>query len=139
MADFDLQEFIDRYVAVWNEPDAKLRRNAIRELWSEDAIHVLGAPPEIQEAAERIGFVSTTLQARGHDELEARVTRAYEEFVAPGTYRFRSRPDAARLHNVVKFTWEMATGSGEVAGVGLEIFILGADGRIDSEYQFIER
>jgi hypothetical protein len=58
---------------------------------------------------------------------------------AAGTYVFRSRGDAGRLHDVVKFNWEMvAKDGGEVAGVGLEIPILGPDGRILSDYQFLE-
>jgi hypothetical protein len=139
MADIDLQALTDRYVAVWNEPDAEVRRNAIRELWSEDATHVLQAPQDIRQAAEGLGFVSTTLEARGYDALEFRVMRAYEKFVAPGTFTFRSRRNADRLHDIVKFNWEMVPrDGGAVAGVGLEILVLGADGRILSDYQFIE-
>ena len=29
----NMHEFIDRYVAVWNEPDAERRRERIAELW----------------------------------------------------------------------------------------------------------
>ncbi|MFF5025480.1 hypothetical protein ACWCPJ_31710 [Streptomyces collinus] len=71
--------------------------------------------------------------------LEFRVTRAYEESVAPGTIVFRSRGNTDRLHEVVKFTWEMAPrDGGEIAGVGLEILMLGPDGHIVSDNQFIE-
>ena len=52
---------------------------------------------------------------------------------------FRPRDNADRLGNVVKFNWEMVpTGGGEPAGVGLEILVLGDDGRIRIDYQFIE-
>ncbi|HEX8861242.1 MAG TPA: hypothetical protein VGC06_19535, partial [Actinomycetes bacterium] len=68
-----------------------------------------------------------------------RVTRSYEEFVAPGEFVFRPRDNVARLGNVVKFNWEMVpVGGGEAAGVGLEILILDDDGRIRIDYQFIE-
>ncbi|MGW9193545.1 hypothetical protein [Micromonospora chersina] len=139
MADIDLQDLTDRYAAVWGEPDPGRRRAAIRELWSADAVHVLQPPQEMRQAAEGLGFDRLVLEARGHDALELRVARAYEEFVAPGTFVFRSRGDAERLHDVVKFHWEMAPrAGGDVAGVGLEILILGADGRIVRDYQFIE-
>ncbi|MFF4894311.1 hypothetical protein [Micromonospora chersina] len=139
MADIDLQDLTDRYAAVWGEPDPERRRAAIRELWSADAVHALQPPQEMRQAAEGLGFDRLVLEARGHDALELRVTRAYEEFVAPGTFVFRSRGDAERLHDVVKFHWEMAPrAGGDVAGVGLEILILGADGRIVRDYQFIE-
>ncbi|MEV0633147.1 hypothetical protein ACI2LC_37340 [Nonomuraea wenchangensis] len=139
MADIDIHDLTDRYVAVWNEPDAERRRTAIGELWSADAVHVLQPPKEMLRTAEGLGFDGLFLEARGHHALEFRVTRAHEEFVAPGTFVFRSRGNTDRLHNVVKFNWEMAPrDGGEVAGVGLEILILGPDGRIVSDYQFIE-
>jgi hypothetical protein len=82
---------------------------------------------------------AATLQAHGHDELEIRVRTAYEEFIAPGKFTFRARDNAERLADVIKFNWEMISTDGdEVAAVGLEIFFLGADGRIKADYQFIE-
>ncbi|WP_327001702.1 hypothetical protein OHA72_42245 [Dactylosporangium sp. NBC_01737] len=139
MADTDLQNLTDRYVAVWGEPDADRRRAAVRELWSDDAVHVLQAPQELRQAAAGLGFDRLVLEARGHAELESRVARAYHEFVAPGTYVFRARGDADRLRDVVKFRWEMVPRDGGApAGSGLEILVLGADGRIVGDYQFIE-
>jgi hypothetical protein len=67
------------------------------------------------------------------------VTRAYEEFVAPGQFTFKARDNADRLHNVVKFTWDMVPAVGGVAaGSGLEILIFDEEGRIETDYQFIE-
>ncbi|MEW1887860.1 hypothetical protein ACGFR6_14135 [Streptomyces sp. NPDC048567] len=139
MADIDIHELTDRYVAVWNEPDAERRRAAVRALWAADAIHVLRPPQEVREVAEGLGFDRLLLEARGYDALDFRVTRAHEEFVAPGTFVFRSRGNADRIRDVVKFNWEMAPrDGGEAAGVGLEVLVLGPDGRIVSDYQFIE-
>jgi hypothetical protein len=139
MTDIDPRELAGRYVAVWNEPDPEARRKAIQELWTEGGAHVLQPPQEIRTAATGLGFTSTTLDARGHDALEVRVTRAYQEFVAPGEFTFRPRDNAARLHNVVKFDWEMVSSSdGEVAGAGLEILVIDEDGRIKTDYQFID-
>lgn len=139
MTDIDPPELADRYVAVWNEPDAGTRRKAIHDLWAEDGAHILQPPQEIRTVATGLGFTWTSLEARGHDALEVRVTRAYEEFVAPGKFSFKARDNADCLRNVVKFNWEMvASGGGEVAGVGLEILVLDEDGRIKTDYQFIE-
>ncbi len=139
MVDTELKDLTDRYVAVWSEPDQERRRAAVRELWAGDAVHVLQPPQEMRQAAEGLGFDRLVLEARGHDELEVRVTRAYEEFIAPGTFVFRSRGDAERLRDVVKFRWEMVPrDGGDVAGVGLEVLVLGAEGRIVGDYQFIE-
>jgi hypothetical protein len=133
-------DFVERYVAMWNEPDASARRASVHELWAEDGIHVLRPPQELLDAAVTIGFRNPVLEARGHAELEHRVTRAHDEFVAPGEFRFRAREDVMRLGDVVKFGWEMARAhDNEVVAAGLEFVILDARGRIRADYQFIER
>jgi hypothetical protein len=44
-----------------------------------------------------------------------------------------------RLRDVVKFRWKMvSTKDGAVAGLGLEFLVIDAEGRIRSDYQFIE-
>jgi hypothetical protein len=127
-------------VNIWNETDAELRRSKIRELWSENAVHVLEPPLAMRESAAAIGFSSPTLEVRGYAALEARVSRANDEFVASGQFFFRSCGNASRLHDLVKFNWEMvATSGGDVAGVGLEVLVVDDDGRIRTDYQFIER
>jgi hypothetical protein len=134
----DPKELVDRYVALWSEPDAEQRGRAMAELWTQDGAQFLQPPQQVREAAAGLG-VTPTLEARGHDELKVRVTRSYEEFIAPGEFVFRARDNAARLGNVVKFNWEMVpVGGGEAAGVGLEILILDDDSRIRIDYQFIE-
>lgn len=139
MTGIDPQELAGRYVAVWNEPDAARRRAAIEGLWADDGAQILQPPAEMKAAAAQLGFGSPTLQARGHDELEVRVTRSYQDFVAPGKFTFRSRHNADRLDNIVKFNWEMIpVGGGDPAGVGLEVLVLAGDGRIEADYQFIE-
>jgi len=76
MTDVNPQDLADGYIALWTQPDAELRRKAIRDLWAEDGTHILWPPVEIREAAAALGFDSTTLEARGHGALEARVTEA---------------------------------------------------------------
>jgi len=131
------QELAERYTAVWMEPDDDGRREAIADLWSEDAIHILQPTQEVYEAADERA-VNPTWQVRGHDELEARVVSAYEEFVATGQMSFRLREAARRLGDVVTWRWEGVSPDGEVLGVGLEFVILAADGRIATDYQFVE-
>jgi hypothetical protein len=129
----------DRYVALWNEADTNRRRAAIADLWTEEGVHILQPPQEMRALAARPGFgLTATLEARGHSALEARATSAYEAFISAGDCRFQRRDDVERLADVVKFTWEMVTKDGNVAGVGLEFLILAPDGRIERDYQFIE-
>ena len=139
----NVKELVDRYTAIWNEPDPDRRRQGVAQLWSEDAVQILEPPQEAREAAASLE-VTPTFQARGHRELEARVTRAYEEFVAttgnifrPQAHEIRPQDHGTRLADVVTFRWEMVTDAGEVAAGGLEFVVLGADGRIQTDYQFI--
>jgi hypothetical protein len=134
----DIADLADRYVSVWNEPDAARRRALVGELWTADGTHLLQPPEEIRAAADGLGVVPT-LAAHGHDQLDARVTKAYDEFVAPGRYLFRRRDPGTRVHDAVRFRWEMVDRSDDtVAAVGLELLLLAPDGRIRLDYQFIE-
>jgi hypothetical protein len=135
----DSGELATRYVAAWNEPDPQRRRDMVRGLWAADGAQVLEPPQEIRDAGAALGMTAR-LEAHGHDELEDRVARAYDDFVAPGEFTFRSRGNTARLGDLVKFNWEMVRADdGEVAAVGLEILQLDHDGQIRLDYQFIER
>ena len=130
----------DKYISLWNEPDHERRRQLIRELWTEDGSQVLEPPQEMLAAANTIGFRSPRLESRGYEQLEERVKRAYDEFVGSGQYRFRRRDNVSRLDHVLKFGWEMVpTDSDEAVAVGLEIMMLVPDGRIRTDYQFIEQ
>ncbi len=69
MTDDDPRDLVRRYVAMWNEPDAEVRRRGVRELWAEDGAQVLQPPEEIREAAARIGFAAPVLEARGQRSM----------------------------------------------------------------------
>ena len=139
MINIDVQDLVRRYVAVWTEPDAGRRRKAIEELWAEDGVQTLQPPEEMRQTAVSLGFATAVLEARGHDALEFRVTRSYQEFIAPGEFTFQSRGSVGRVENVVKFSWEMIpSGGGDPAGIGVEVLILDQDGRIRTDYQFVE-
>ena len=71
-----VDQIVDRYLAVWSEPDAGARREAVAALWAPDGV----------EYVENIQF-------RGHGELEARIAEAYTEFVASGLFTIGSADD----------------------------------------------
>lgn len=129
-------ELADRYVAIFNEPDPERRHAAVRALWSEGGVQVLNPPREVREAAATLAM-SPIFESRGHAELEARVTRAYEQFNAK--YEFRRSGEAARLQDVLTFRWEaVLRDSGEPDGAGRHVFMLDPDGRIRLDYLFVE-
>ncbi len=118
-----LNELVNRYVAVWNEPDAALRREGIAQLWAEDGAHF-----------------TPSLEARGYPALEVRVAGAYEKWVKAGGFVFRSAGNAEAHHNGVRFNWEMVPAAGSAAAaVGFDFLVLGDDGRIRLDYQFLDR
>ncbi|MET8246658.1 hypothetical protein ABZV31_20915 [Streptomyces sp. NPDC005202] len=150
MPAIDPQDLIEHYIGVWNEPDTEIRCKTVHGLWAEDGLHVLRpppempaprrcTPPEMHDRAVGLGFTTAVLEARGHDELHARVTRAYEEFVAPGTYVFRIREPAQQLRDVITFRWEsFHREENRATGGGREFLVLAEDGRIRLDHQFVD-
>jgi hypothetical protein len=131
-------ELAEKYVTLWNEPDADRRRRMIAELWAEDGRHILQPPEEIRGIAAQPGLAMTAiLEARGYEEIEARAASAYEHWVGSEGLSFRGRGDADRLGDVVKLHWEAVAKDGEVFAVGLSFLVLAAGGRIERDYTFI--
>jgi hypothetical protein len=128
----------EKYLAVWNEPDADQRRLMIAELWAEDGRHILQPPQEIRAIAAQPGIGMTAiLEAQGYEEIEARAASVYEHWVGSEGFSFRGREDADRLGDVVKLHWEAVAKDGTVFAVGLSFLVLAADGRIKRDYTFI--
>ena len=111
---------VGRYLAVWHEPDAELRRKRIADLWVEDSVQF-----------------TPSREIRGYQALEERVEAAHEEFVKTGGFVFRRSSDVNGHHNALMFHWEMVPASGgEAAAVGTIFLLLNDDGRIRLDYQF---
>jgi hypothetical protein len=128
----------EKYVALWNEPDADRRRRMIAELWAEDGRHILQPPQEIRKIAAQPGIAMTAiLEARGYEQIEARAASAYEHWVGSEGLSFRGRDDADRLGDVVKLHWEAVGKDGTVFAVGLSFLVVAANGRIERDYTFI--
>jgi hypothetical protein len=133
------EQLADRYMALWNEPDAERRRRMIAELWTEDGSQILQPPQEMREIAASPGIgLAATLEARGHSELQARATTSYEHWVGSEGLSFWARDDAQRLGDVVEFHWEAIADDGSTAAVGVNALVLAADGRIQRNYTFVD-
>jgi hypothetical protein len=115
----NVMDLVDRYVAVWNEPNADERRKRIRSLWAPDGTTCYGL-----------------LDAHGYEAIEARVTGSWDKWLRGGTYTFRPK-NAVCHHGVIKFDWVMCTvPGGDVEAGGLSFLILNPDRRIKHDYQF---
>lgn len=116
----DIEQFADRYMAVWNEADAELRYKSITELWGEDGAQFTRAR-----------------EVHGHQALFERISTNYETFVKTRGFLFRLSGEVIAHHQAVKLSWEMVPTNGdEVAGVGVIFLLLRDDGRIHLDYQF---
>src|SRR5579871_5905120 len=104
----DLEALADRYVAVWNEPDADERRARIAALWTEDGVHL--APSH---------------EARGHGAIETRVIGAHDKWVADGGYVFRRHGPVEGHHGLVRMKWDMRPAAGgPIEAMGSHVFVL---------------
>ena len=109
---------VSRYLAVWNEPDEGLRRAAVAAVWVPDATE----------------FVHE-VQHHGYEQLQARVTRAHQAFVATGKYTVAGAGDVTSHGDVVTFTAQLVTSAGEVDWASRVFLLLDADGRVKEDYQ----
>lgn len=116
----ELDQLMEGYMVLWNEPDAQRRREIIGELWTKDGAHFTGSR-----------------EYRGYEALEERVSEAYEQFVEKGGFVFRLSSEVKAHHRGVTFTWDMVPANGgEVAATGLVFLQLNDEGRIVLDYQF---
>jgi hypothetical protein len=116
----DIANLIDRYVATWNEVDPAMRRKRVEAVWSGGA-----------------SLYNRAFEYHGHDGVEQAVTRSYDLFVARG-FRFGARGEPATHHRAIRFSWEMIAADGEVDSLGQQFLLLGEDGRVQLDYQFID-
>ena len=117
----ELDAFVERYIALWNEPDPARRRQLIEELWDPEGANYTKAN-----------------EYQGHDALEKRVTVSWEKWVRDAGCLFRRR-HADQHHGAVRVVWEMVNaGDGKVRSVGTEFLLLDRGGQIREDYQFVE-
>lgn len=112
---------LERYVAVWNEPDPAARRREVEALWRPDAV-----------------FANASAEYRGHDEIAVGIARSHDRWVGTGhAFRAAGRTDAH--HGVVRFAWHMLGPEGdEPVTSGTNFIVFDADERIASDHQFLD-
>jgi len=115
----DYTATVDRYLAVWNEPDTDARTAAIAEIWAVD------------------GHYTDPLSAvTGRADFGAMVAKVREMF--PG-HTFRRYGEVDGHHDTARFGWEMLSGTGDSTVVGFDVMALAPDGRIRAIYGFLDK
>jgi hypothetical protein len=136
-----LADFARRWFALWTEADPQARSKQVADLWASNGTQVLVDPPKaMRDAATELAFPVPRLEVHGHDEIDRRVTRAYEMFIEPGEYTFTAAGGDAVLlaPALVGLAWDMVTvADGSVVGSGYDVLVLDDDARILLDHQHI--
>jgi hypothetical protein len=116
----DLANLVDRYLAVWNEPDPAKRSAAIATLWTVD------------------GSLTDPLSAaKGWSQIEAVIAGGREQL--PG-YVLRLTGPVDTHHNVARFGWAAyPEGGGEPPVVGFDVATATDDGKLADVYGFFDK
>jgi hypothetical protein len=114
----DFNDLVDRYIELWNEPDAAKRQALIERTFTEGA-----------------HFIDPLQEAEGQSGIDTLVQGVQEKFP---DYRFRRVGDADAFRDRVRFRWELAPEGGEVFVDGTD-FALVVDGRLHRVTGFFDR
>jgi len=117
----DSNDLVDRYVAMWNEPDPAIRHAQIAQLWSREGVLIHG-----------------TSVSEGHVAIEAEAARMFDAHVAKGQLALSENNTHAH-HGLVKFRWKLAGSDNGVASAAWSnLLVLDEFGRIRLDYRFDE-
>jgi len=114
----NLNELIDRYIAMWNETDESRRRALIARIWTEDA-----------------SYLDPVMQGNGQAEIDAMVRGVHERF--PG-HRFRRTSDPDAHHDRVRFSWKLAPEGSAAVVSGTDFAVVAADQRLQTVTGFFD-
>ena len=106
----DHQALIDGYFDCWNLTDPDERQAAVARTWGEEAT-----------SSDPLNEVS------GHADLAAMFAAAQESY--PG-HRFQQVGVADTHHRLVRWGWEMLDTAGSKVLDGIDVALIGDDGRI---------
>jgi hypothetical protein len=113
-------ELVERYLAAWNERDARRRRDLIAKTYTEDA-----------------SYVDPHRSGKGYESLSTMIATVHERF--PAAYRFRLVSEVESHSDRLRFRWE--AGGTEDAPLhfgGTDFCVVAADGRLASVTGFTD-
>lgn len=116
----DLKETADRYLAVWNEPNASKRQEAIAALFTADAT-----------------YTDPMVEVQGQEQIAAVVAGAREQF--PG-FVFSLIGETDAHHNIARFHWGLGPdGAEEPLVIGFDVVVADGAGRLASVAGFLDK
>ena len=115
----NLTDLIDRYIAAWNETDAKRRRDLIARTWAENA-----------------DYVDPLMRGEGQAGIDAMIEGVQQRFPR---HQFRRTGKVDAHNDRVRFTWELAPESGEPIVKGTDFAVVAADNRLRTVTGFLDQ
>ena len=115
----NVTELVDRYIAMWNETDAKRRREIIARTWTDDA-----------------HYLDPLISGDGPSGIDAMVKGVQERF--PG-HRFRLTSKVDAHNDRVRFGWELAPQGGAALAGGVDFGVISSDGRLKAITGFLDQ
>jgi hypothetical protein len=106
----DITAIVDAYLATWNEPDAATRAALVEQAWAVDG-----------------RYVDPLQELTGHEELGTLAPTLDQHY--PG-HRISRTSDVDAHHNVVRFGWDLTAADGTVVIAGIDVGVVGEDGRL---------
>ncbi|MBO0723977.1 MAG: nuclear transport factor 2 family protein [Blastocatellia bacterium] len=100
-------ELIDRYIATWNETDARRRRDLIARTWTEDST-----------------YVDPLMRGEGRDGIDAMIQGVQAQF--PGLL-FRRTGDVDAHNDRVRFAWELGPEGAPALAGGVDFGMIAGD------------
>jgi len=115
----DFTALADRYIAMWNETDARRRRGLIAELWTETA-----------------RYRDPMLAGDGLDGIDAMVAAVQAQYP---NHRFHRTGAVDAHHQALRFGWALQDADQALFVVGIDIGEVAADGRLQSITGFFDQ
>ena len=107
----DITATVDAWLAAYGEPDDAARAAAVERLWAPDG-HLFDPP----------------FAAAGHDEITGATGAVQQQF--PG-HRFARTTGVDAHHGIARYGWQLVGPDGAVAVAGLDVCVVGEDGRLN--------
>jgi ketosteroid isomerase-like protein len=105
-----IEATIDAHLDAYFEPDAERRTQLIEQVWADDG-HLFDPP----------------LDAKGHAAINEMFATVQEMFA---NHSFRRTTGIDAHHGIARYGWELVDAAGSVALAGMDVAVIGPDGRL---------
>lgn len=115
----NVNDVVVRYLAAWNEQDARRRHDLIAATWTEDGT-----------------YVDRAREGHGHESIDGMIAKAQGQF--PG-YRLSLASGIEAHHDYLRFSWTAGgTADAPLYIKGTDFALMAEDGRFRSVIGFVD-